>query len=403
VTALCTANGPSGIRPGVQPIQNFAAGAISDLLYTNGMGWAASLAAGVGILSFDLATFCATDPPAVPNVDASRIADYFNPLNPTGAAELRADMGALIGHYLWFQTCVCTTGPQPTPPAPVAQPTGYQTDNPQLTSQSATPCVLENISASQATFDANGSIAFTFQSSTTLIPAAQWIHARFQAWLGGTSNTPLTYSVVFTLRISNASGVLAQQVVTQAAGQLDQSLQFDLQIPPGSATYAVTAHADGQSGHAIQPFVGVAQYCTQAPASSMQPCCPPDPTLENLIAQVLRLEQMILDSLGGSDAYTRGTAHPGLSGSGTLTVSGLRGIAIDVTAGTPTVPLLEGVPPYQWNLGWVSISDAGGMLAEQRITRQHQIWLPPTADLGTTIGFFLFPGVVATLTELDPA
>lgn len=51
----------------------------------------------------------------------------------------------------------------------------------------------------------------------------------------------------------------------------------------------------------------------------------------------------------------------------------------------------------------MSVMTGDGMIEERRLTRQFQVWLPQSMPLATTFGFFLFPGVVATITELVPA
>jgi len=74
-----------------------------------------------------------------------------------------------------------------------------------------------------------------------------------------------------------------------------------------------------------------------------------------------------------------------------------------VTQGTPTNPLLPGNPPYQWDLGWMSVLTGDGMIEERRLTRATQLWFPTSMPLATTFGLFTNPGVVVNLTELLPA
>lgn len=403
MTSLCAGNGPSQPVPGTPQVQTFLAGALSDFLVAEGMGWAAALGAGLGVLSFDLNTFCATDPPPLPTIDAARIAGYFNPLNPLGASQLNSDFNDLVGHFLWFKTCQCVSGSQPAPPPAVTQPTGYQTDNPQLTSPTGTACFQGPQAFAQNALDAAGNATIGFTGTNSIPAQATWAQCQTGAWQGPGPATPAPFDITLVVNQVQGSAIVNRQVTTIPAGGPSSGPTLSFNLVPGGGTWSATAHAAGQTGGQIGVFLDLQDFCGSPPSSTLAPCCPPDPTLENMIAQVIRLEQQILAQLGGTRTYTRGTAHLALSGSGTLSVAGLRGIAIDVVQGTPTTPLLQGVPPYQWNLGWVSMSDGGGMLQEQRITRQHQIWLPTDGELGTTVGYFLLSGIVANITELNPA
>ena len=93
--------------------------------------------------------------------------------------------------------------------------------------------------------------------------------------------------------------------------------------------------------------------------------------------------------------------HGGLSGSGSLAISGLVGIQIDITSPLPPRQL-EGTPPYIWDLGWMSILTPDGMIEERRITRDTQVWQPHLMNEATTLGYFFKEGVVGTITELQP-
>src|SRR5262252_3984223 len=121
MTALC-GGGPSQIKPLQDALVTLAAGDIIDLLVTGEIGWAGQIAAGVGYLTYDLTGLCTRDPAAAPSMDPAFIAGFFNPLNTQGATQLRQWVTTLLERYLWNLYCECTSGPQPPPPAPVAQP-----------------------------------------------------------------------------------------------------------------------------------------------------------------------------------------------------------------------------------------------------------------------------------------
>jgi hypothetical protein len=97
--------------------------------------------------------------------------------------------------------------------------------------------------------------------------------------------------------------------------------------------------------------------------------------------------------------YTLGTVHAGLSGGGQFAVRQLVGVRVDLTSAIPG-HVLEGQPQYLWDLGWLTISTADGMVEEIRYTRDTQIWQPRGMRGATTFGYYFKTGVTATVTEL---
>jgi hypothetical protein len=100
-------------------------------------------------------------------------------------------------------------------------------------------------------------------------------------------------------------------------------------------------------------------------------------------------------------AYAPGALHFTLSGEGSFAISRLLGFKVDVTTRPPGKPVLPGNPDYLWDVGWLSVSDGGGMLQEQRITRDSMTWLPKACQEATLLGYSLNPGVVIDIRELQ--
>lgn len=100
--------------------------------------------------------------------------------------------------------------------------------------------------------------------------------------------------------------------------------------------------------------------------------------------------------------YSLGTAHTQLTGSGSFPVSGDVGFLVNIVAKPPVFLELPGNPPYEWNMGWMSISDANGMLEEKRVTRDSFVWLPAAAAEAVEYAWFLAPDVELTVHELVP-
>lgn len=378
------------------------AAGIIDYLISLKMNWLAVLAYGVGYLAYDLTGLCTTDPPALPNFTPERVFGYTNPLNPLGAAQLREDVTALIGHYLWFTYCQCVSGPQPQP-GPVPQPpAGQQTDNPSVNQQLTGACANGPSSFTSVLFDSQGNYTPVVQPGATVTAAMQWMQAGFTLTPAGSLVTPFGHPLDITLQQLAGTTVLQSDQVSLGAQETYPQSWHTFTLAPGVTTFRVQLHSDGGAGLSGSFSMTASFFCSAPPTGTDQPCCPPDPVLLQLLTTILGLEQQILSELGTTSTYTRKTQHPNLTGSGSIPISRLRGLAADVTAGTPTVPLLPGNPPYQWDLGWMSISDGGGMIQEQRLTRQHQVWLPPECANAVTFGYFLNPGIVVTFTELAP-
>lgn len=143
------------------------------------------------------------------------------------------------------------------------------------------------------------------------------------------------------------------------------------------------------------------------------PPLPPLPagcTLDQVCQQLRALTGMVgsvgqridvLQRFGLPFAYIPGSPRAGLSGGGSFAISRLVGVKLDITSPLPPRQL-EGVPPYIWDLGWMSISTADGMIVEKRITRDTEVWQPDRMQEATLFGYYFKPGVVATVTELRP-
>jgi hypothetical protein len=131
-------------------------------------------------------------------------------------------------------------------------------------------------------------------------------------------------------------------------------------------------------------------------------------TINNLYRYVLNLQfnnssqgpQQIQQANCCDMTYIAGATHDTLVGSGVFDTAPILGLLIQVTARPSPTRALEGTPPYLWNMGWISLSNSDGMLAEHRITRDTTVWFPTGASLGQTVGYYTYPGVTLKVTEL---
>jgi hypothetical protein len=98
--------------------------------------------------------------------------------------------------------------------------------------------------------------------------------------------------------------------------------------------------------------------------------------------------------------FVDGTPHPGLTGEGQLTVSGLLGIRVDLTTIPAYVGRIDGTPTVYFDVGYVALGTTTGFQRRDIIRHDPQFIWSGEAGLFTRVGYTFPPGVVATITEL---
>jgi len=122
MTALC-GGGASQARPGFAIVQYVGPAALGAMLNNIPTPWAVAFAAYVGLITYDLASFCTTDPPSDPGLTGRDFTDLVNVTNPFSFAA-KTKIQQWIGHNLWWNFCQCSAVPTPPAPAPLAPPSG---------------------------------------------------------------------------------------------------------------------------------------------------------------------------------------------------------------------------------------------------------------------------------------
>jgi hypothetical protein len=100
-------------------------------------------------------------------------------------------------------------------------------------------------------------------------------------------------------------------------------------------------------------------------------------------------------------AVVPGATHSGLSGTGSFRVDRLKGLRVSITSnpGTGTLP---GNPIYVKDQGWISVSDASQVfIQERRVSQSTFDWFPREMQMAELVGFEFFPGVIASIQELQ--
>jgi hypothetical protein len=419
MTTLCS-GGASQAKPGSGPLVVMTGGALGALLNNIPTPWAVAFAALLTGVTYDLSTMCTTDPPAlVTMTGADMVALVGGPVS-TDYFTAVAKFYTFIKYWAWFQLCECSTVVTPAPAAAPAAPSGLPQLNPPIAPPiGSTPCLDVTARADVRNWQYNMAGAHYYDFTTALmgslprVPVTATITGDSTAsslpagatgrqvtvTLSGYTDTTIPHSTIFQLVFYKADG-------TNTGGPGVNMLTSDGPAPQ-VVTYTIPADRVSVQAFAAQnagvtgsvPFtVEVAFQC--APATVQQPCCPPDPVATGLLSQILTAVTLMQRQLVPF-AYISGTAHAGLTGTGTITVQGLLGVRIDLTTIPATLVQDNSTPPFVFSAGWVSVEDANGFIDETRAHAQHQVWTPRIASDATVVGYSFVPGVVATITELQ--
>lgn len=369
----------------------FGLAALDVLLTEAGVPWLIPFLSAYEAKFINTSTFCAVDPPTIVALTPTDLINLATPLGGGDLAGALSKVDAIVQNILWYAFCKCDVGAQPVQPSPITtQPTGapvvsipnsgpYKVAAVQNTSTPGNEPwnVFEFVWETPGALVQTDTLAYRWnvgQGTTTvaLLP----IRNGFSGAIARIYNHDLSFSLVFGGTTEDCS----DETIT--AVQLTMStLPYDGSKTPSTL---VTSYYRG---------LPTAAPVTQGEAT--------DP----LIAAKI---QSIYDIVRAMQRYRvpfatiTGTAHVGLTGSGTVPVTSICGVRVSVTAFPGTNQQLPGNPPYIKDLGWMSVDDGGGMLQEKRITQQTFEWYPPQCQLATSLNYDFFPGVTVTLTELLP-
>lgn len=367
--------------------------------------WASLLGFAAG-QSIDLTTFCATDPPAIPTINA---ADIFAIVTGNVVSALAAyqKLAQLIQVAAWYAFCQCDALPMPAPPAAPAYPAGgaqvnpggggFTADNPcwQFTYHNQTYGVatsfidvwplLPTVPLADhllKTSFTNPVIEYTLAPNNDGSVNGSWYVVPYYETTGGgilgITNGPNTAPGTQTTWVDPFQN-------TWAWDELWLRVYPDPLNPPGTDNtfdLTVTVACDNSSG-------------------INSPCCPPDPQLEAKLDQLLGLLQSLYASSSSPvSSYAAATVHAGLSGNGRVTlVDPAIAYRVDITTDNPTLPRDVGNPDYLFDRGYmVPIAVEGPMHGPVRLVYNPQLFILP--QLTEQIGYSLGPGIIASVTEL---
>ena len=396
MTALC-GGGTSGAKLGVDAIAAYTSGRLAQLAVLRGMSWTNPYLPLISLLPIAVSSFCASDPPSIPTFSSG---DY----DALAAGDLTENFFTAIGkirdsllNAIWQDLCECTSGTLTPPvyPAPTSS-----TPVPQLPTSLAAPC---------RTVTQTATVNFAFNAGSAVIQTAQdGISGDFSLLNKTVSlvrvhlkiNHPTGAGPTGTWFISweNAAGGVLQNILTALTPTTDMTLDF---IPRSDADNFQVGISSGATGSGTYNTVGstVERYCNGAQPGVAQPCCPPDASTQAYLDQLLKMVTLI-QRQAVPFGYIPSTSHTGLSGNGTIDISGLIGASVTVTTLPGSLGERGTSPVERFDLGWITFGTPDGYPTSYRLERDSQIMLPARCGAYTEIAYDLHPGVVVTIREL---
>lgn len=401
MTALCGGGTSSPKPPLTNPYVVFTVDKLVNLVATGGFEWLEQWVPGASDLTFHLPTFCATDPPPMPNFTPDRVASWV--ISPTGAAILRSDMNALISNLLWPTVCQCDSGPQPPPPTPVPQPPGVTVNPPQLLTPTGTPCGSPNDVGTAASFDASGSFVYDNINWFVIPQTTQW--ASYSVNVSGTGATnAYPFDWQFDWKASQTGPVLGTTTYTQVHQDATfRATVLNTTVPAGATYPVIKVHSAASANLQFTVSVEVTPFCTAPGPDLTEPCCPPDPVTQQLLFSINSAVQQILQDLASPKLpFVDSTVHASLSGTGAVSISpAAAAVRVDIVSRPTPWPDNPGTPDFLFSIGFITPFAVGTPLRGSRLVYDHQTFQYPSYT--DQIGYTLPGGVMINLVELVTA
>jgi hypothetical protein len=426
MTVLC-GGGTSSAQPGFGSSIALTASAVAALLNNIPTLWAVPLAGYIGVVTYNLATFCSTDPPAVPTFTAQDIIDLLNPFRPAEFLDAQDKFQQLVGAYFWHDVCQCDSVATPAPPTPPSAPTGAPTINPpQLPPQYTSGACLDvqptesfdslNIHtwSSGPGYVADLAAPFGAQqiSSIWMYTDPDTSHILVPTY-GAPANATHFRLVVHT-NSGNASSANLRWFITPDPTSVAGN-PITTPLPANGSTYdsgIVHLNNSGQQQFGLawatnnasdhpNATIQVQFFCDgQTAEQPLQPCCPPDTTLEGILNNILGMVTLI-QRQSAPFAYVAGADHSGLTGDGHISVQGLLGAKVVIDSMGTGVGSVAGDPDEIFEAGWITWGNVDGSTKREFITHSPFVSLPALAGQYTRLGYTLGQGVSVTITELE--
>lgn len=416
MTSICPGNGPSARKAWVPATFLVPAGAAANYIGNAGGVWASVIAAAIGVKTYDAVNACTSDPPGWPTpLTTDEVFDLT--IWAIGTADWAsgiAKLNQILDNVLWYALCECTGAATPAQPTFPAPPANVPTSGPTGSVPSSRLCVDVLTPVCGPSADPETSLGALDISPQVLpyIGAMSVINdIRGIPTVRYVSPSP-SPTLIRTTIDGTGTAVQALNFWTQASGSLgtNGSLSlgtnqsgFGTHVDSGLVTVAAFGHwavtvSQENSVSTPQP----ATICVEvfgASNAANTGCCPADPQLLGLLQSILNTVTPI-QRYKAPFAFTPGATHSGLTGTGSIAIPRSVGVTVTVTAYPAGNFIADGNPVYIYDLGWVSVSETGGMIQEHRLSRQQFTWLPDQCQLADHFNYFLRPGVTISVQEL---
>lgn len=402
--SIC-ASGASTTKPGV-PAAVVVDQAYVQSLLPAGLAWLYPYLPFMhGLQIGDVAAFCALDPPTFGLPTGDDIFALVTGGDFGQAAIVQTFMQNVTRAYLWSQLCQCTSGTTPAPPTAPAAPTGLPAVNPPAYVGPAAGLACAEYTGSATDPGSNfyvfvkgtGVGATGAVSSAAPIPAGA-TSARI-VWTitpGAGYHSNLNYRLLF---YNSALAFIGGTSLDNPAASFP--ITQTLTIPAGTVGYVVTFANSGISPTSTDTWHFDLQFfCGGAlPGQTQSPCCPPDPIATGLLNQILQAVTLI-QRQSTPFAYVPGPIHSTLSGTGSISVSGILGLLASLTTVPTQIGDRVGTPERLFDAGWLNLGTADGYTEHWPLESAAQLVVPRAAGIYTTVSYSLHPGVVLQLQEL---
>lgn len=424
MTAVC-GGGPSSVRPGVVgQAFNTASGIASFLSEIMDARLATAIGAIAALETFDVANYCAVDPPADPGLTPSDMLALLNPADLNNYLPAVTKVRVWWRHLYWWQVCQCTTVATPAPPAP-SNP-GAQSNNQGLPSGGDVNCYTSNagyttvgVTSGHTNLDLGPiwlpptidtrPVTVTFPSGPVSGLAyrmpANVTSFNFTSKNGGATSPAPINALDASILFFDATGVQkdAQQFLTSQNIQLGPL--GGAPRPVGAPSYAAILgqnNADASvSGKVMSWDVEFRYICGGDGIAS--PCCPPDPALELKINQVLQLLLNLQNPAVNNPpiSWHDGARHTLLRGAGSFSINPAAiGMRFEVTTPPTGAKVDPGNPDFYWDMGfWSPYALTSPMRGGRIVFLRQSVELPEFTD---QIGYTLKNGTVMDAVELLP-
>ncbi len=395
MTARCH-GATSSAKPGLGATVYIAPAAIGALFNNAPTVWAVPIAGFIGAVTYELATFCTADPPAVPTFSASDIEAILSPMDIIPFGQAVNKFRDLIGALVWDDVCKCDDNSAPITVTGPSEPTGSPTINPPGVGPAypvGQPCTVVD-------YDIHCTPPNNSDQPLTVIPFP----------LGVTSvNCTVTPSRhmdtadgtgwQLNLNAFSASTAFLGQMGTTGESSTGSALT-STGTPPANTTQWRALLSIGNIAADLELSVHIEMFCGSGGTGGPTPTpCPADPFVTAVLQQILALVTTI-QRQAAPFAYIASSSHSGLTGAGHLAVQGLIGVKVVLDSFGDAVGMESGDPAEFFDAGWIVWQNADGGTTREYITHSPFISLPDLAGQFTRIGYTLGQGVSATITEL---